>query len=90
MFKNLSPGAIGIQANIEEGLALAKSAGFEGLDLNISEANTLASEHSVDYVKNLWAEAGLKMGGWGLAVNYRGSDAEFDESLSQLPDLAKL
>ena len=90
MFKDLSPGAIGIQANIEEGLALAKSTGFEGLDLNISEASTLASEYSVDYVKNLWAEAGLKMGGWGLSVNYRGSDAEFDESLSQLPDLAKL
>ena len=90
MFKNLSPGAIGIQANIEEGLALAKSTGFEGLDLNISEANTLANEHSIDYVKNLWTEAGLKMGGWGLPVNYRGSDAEFDESLSQLPDLAKL
>ena len=90
MFKNLSPGAIGIQANIEEGLALAKSTGFEGLDLNINEANTLASEHSVDYVKNLWSEAGLKMGGWGLPVNYRGSDAEFDESLSTFPDLAKL
>ena len=90
MFKNLSPGAIGIQANIEEGLALAKSAGFKGLDLNISEASTLASERSVDYVKNLWVEAGLKMGGWGLAVNYRGSDAEFDESLAGLPDLAKL
>jgi sugar phosphate isomerase/epimerase len=90
MFKNLSPGAIGIQANIEEGLALAKSAGFEGLDLNISEANALANEHSVDYVKNLWTEAGLKIGGWGLPVNYRGSDAEFDESLAGLPDLAKL
>lgn len=90
MFKNLSPGAIGIQANIEEGLALAKSTGFEGLDLNISEANALASEQSVDYVKNLWAEGGLKIGGWGLSVNYRGSDAEFDESLSQLPDLAQL
>ena len=90
MFKNLSPGAIGIQANIEEGLALAKSAGFEGLDLNISEANALANEHSVDYVKNLWTEAGLKMGGWGLPVNYRGSDAEFDESLAGLSDLAKL
>ena len=90
MFKNLSPGAIGIQANIEEGLALAKSAGFEGLDLNISEANALANEHSVDYVKNLWTEAGLKIGGWGLPVNYSGSDAEFNESLAGLSDLAKL
>lgn len=90
MFKNLSPGAIGIQANIKEGLELAKSAGFEGLDLSIGEVNTLVEQNSVDYVKNLWAEAGLQMGGWGLPVNYRGSNAEYDESLSRLPDLAKL
>lgn len=90
MFKNLSPGAIGIQANIQEGLELAKSAGFGGLDLNIGEANTLAQEHSVDYVKDLWAEAGLLMGGWGLPINWRGSDAEYDKGLLGLRDLAKL
>ena len=39
MFKNLSTGAIGIRANMREGLDLAKNAGFEGLDLNIDEAN---------------------------------------------------
>jgi len=39
MFKNLSTGAIGIRANMTEGLDLAKNAGFEGLDLNIDEAN---------------------------------------------------
>ena len=45
---------------MKEGLALAKNAGFEGLDLNIGEAHQLAEEHSVDYVKDLWHAAGIK------------------------------
>ena len=53
MFKNLSTGAIGIRANMTEGLALAKNSGFEGLDLNIDEASQLAQEHSVQHVKDL-------------------------------------
>lgn len=90
MFKNLSTGAIGIQADMKEGLALAKEAGFEGLDLNIGEASQLAEEHSVQYVKDLWAEAGIAMGGWGFGVNWRGSDADFYAGLSQLPARAEL
>lgn len=90
MFKNLSTGAIGIRANMEEGLALAKNAGFEGLDLNIGEAHQLAEEHSVDYVKNLWQEAGMQMGGWGFGVNWRGSDADYYAGLAQLPARAEL
>ncbi len=89
MFKNLSPGAIGIRANTQEGLELAKSTGFEGLDLNLGEANKLAQETSVQAVKDLWTNAGLSMGGWGLPVNWRGNDAEYYESLSRLPALAK-
>ena len=72
MFKNLSTGAIGIRANMTEGLDLAKNSGFEGLDLNIDEANQLAQEHSVQYVKDIWSEAGIAMGGWGFGVNWRG------------------
>lgn len=90
MFKNLSTGAIGIHANMKEGLALASDAGFEGLDLNIGEAHQLAEEHSVDYVKNLWQEAGIKMGGWGFGVNWRGSDADYYAGLAQLPARAEL
>ena len=77
MFKNLSTGAIGIHAGMTEGLTLAKNSGFEGLDLNIGEAGQLAQEHSVDYVKELWAESGIAMGGWGFGVNWRGSDADY-------------
>ncbi len=90
MFRNLSPGAIGIRANMKEGLALAKDAGFEGLDLNIGEAAQLAQEHSIQYVKDLWADAGIAMGGWGFGVNWRGSDADYYAGLSQLPARAEL
>ncbi len=90
MFKNLSTGAIGIHADMKEGLTLAKEAGFKGLDLNIGEASQLAEEHSVQYVKDLWAEAGITMGGWGFGVNWRGSDADYYAGLSQLPARSEL
>ena len=53
MFKNLSPGAIGISADMKPGLILAKKFGFEGLDINIHEAKTMADEQSIDEVKAL-------------------------------------
>jgi len=89
MFKNLSTGAIGISANMQEGLELAKNAGFEGLDINIGEAHQLAEEHSVQYVKDLWSDAGIKMGGWGFGVNWRGSDSDYYAGLGQLPQRAE-
>lgn len=90
MFKNLSTGAIGIRANMKEGLELARTAGFEGLDLDIGEAGQLAAEHSVHFVKEFWAGAGIKMGGWGFGVNWRGSDADYYAGLAQLPARAEL
>ncbi len=90
MFKNLSTGAIGIRADMQEGLKLARSAGFEGLDLDIGEAGRLAQEHSVQFVKELWTEAGIKMGGWGFGVNWRGADADYYAGLAQLPARAVL
>ena len=90
MYKNLSTGAIGIRADMKDGLALAKNAGFEGLDLNIGEAAQLAEKHSVEYVKELWQEAGITMGGWGFGVNWRGSDADYYAGLAQLPARAEL
>ena len=90
MFKNLSTGAIGIRANMKEGLELARTAGFEGLDLDIGEAGQIAAEHSVQFVKELWAGAGIKMGGWGFGVNWRGSDADYYAGLAQLPARAEL
>ncbi|HIA65455.1 TPA: sugar phosphate isomerase/epimerase [Candidatus Poribacteria bacterium] len=90
MFKNLSPGAISISADMHQGIELAKNAGFDGLDLNIGEASQIAEEKSVGYVKELWEEAGLKMGTWGVPVAWNGSSQQYYESLSRLPALAEL
>ena len=75
---------------MRESLKLAKSAGFEGLDLDVDEASRLTKQHSIDYVRDLWAESGLKMGGWEFPLNWGGGDAEFREDLKAFPTLAEL
>ncbi|MDE0041436.1 MAG: sugar phosphate isomerase/epimerase [Candidatus Poribacteria bacterium] len=90
MFKNLCPIAIGIHAGMRENLKLAKSVGFDGLDLDIDEANKLTKEHSIDYVKDLWSESGLKMGGWGFPLDWGGGETEFQKGLKRFPEQAEL
>ena len=90
MFRSLGPGAIGIRASLTEGLEIAKAADFQGLDVNINEAAKLVEEKSADHVKKLYSDAGLKMGAWGLPVNWRGEEADFRKSLEGLPRLAKI
>ena len=90
MFKNLNLGAINIRGTMLEGLELAKTAGYGGLDPNLAEAKNLAEEHSVAYVKGLFEEAGIKPGAWPLPVNWRGDAAQYHEHLSRLPETAKL
>jgi len=90
MYKNLSPGAIGIRCGWIEGLDLARDAGFGGADLNLGDAQKLADERGADAVKALYAERGLQIGGWPFPVKWNGTEAEFFESLGRLPAQAKL
>lgn len=90
MFRNLSPGAIGIRANLEESLQLAQAHGFQGIDLPIGEAVTLAEAKGIDHVRGLFAAAGLKPGGWGLPVNWRAEEEGFRAGLAELPRYAKV
>lgn len=86
MFKNLSPGAIGVQCGLIEGLDLARRAGFSGADLNVVEAEPLGAVR----VRDAFGERGLVPGGWSFPVNWRGSEAEFAEGLERLPSQARL
>ena len=86
MFRNLSPGAIGIQAPLTECLNLAKAGGFQGVDISLEEVRALTP----GAVKDLFAEAGLEVGGTGLPVDYRGDDATFQADLARLPEQADL
>ena len=89
MFRSLNPGAIGIKAPLSEGLELAKAAQFQGLSINMPEVAALVEEKSVAFVNALFDEAGLKMGAWGLPVNWRADEDEFKQELTKLPGYAQ-
>ncbi|HLV36990.1 MAG TPA: sugar phosphate isomerase/epimerase family protein [Spirillospora sp.] len=87
MYKNLSPGAIGIRNyGLVVSLELARKTGFEGIDFNIREAADLAEKHGADHVRQLFEQAGVKPGAWGLPVAWR--EDRWREDLKQLPELA--
>lgn len=90
MFRNLSPGAIGISVSLTDGIELAKKTGYEGIDIGIGGIANLAEKESIDYVRSLFDSAGIKPGGWGLPVNWGGEVSKFKEDLEKLPRLAKV
>ena len=88
MFTSLAPGAIGVKANLTEGLAHAHNAGFQGLDLNMREVSDLVDAQGADHVKGLFEEKGLQVGAWGLGFAWNGSNEEYKAGLDSLPRLA--
>ena len=89
MFKNLNPGALGFRAPFLETVELAKVGSFQGIDLNPLEMKGILEEKSIDQVKRFVKEKGLRWGGWGLPVNFRGDGKTFRENLKGLPGLAE-
>lgn len=89
MFKNLNAGAIGIRnLSLPEMISLAQATGFAGIDFDIREAAALADAHGVDYVRDLFAQAGVRAGLWGLPVAW--NQDRWQEDLAELPRLAAL
>ena len=89
MYKNLSPGAIGIGGSMPEMIALARETGFGGLDLDVGEAMRRAAETSWDDVRALFVGAGLRPGGFGLPVEFRRDEEAFEAGLRELPAIAE-
>lgn len=91
MFKNLSPGAIGIQdITLPQAIELAQKTGFGGIDFNIREAADLAEEQGVDKVRSLFEQAGVRPGLWGLPVAWNKGEGQWQQDLAELPRLAAL
>lgn len=90
MYRNLAPGAIGISADLRRGLELAKEGGFEGLDVPMGEVARIAQEQGLERVKQMYAEAGLRLGGWGLPVRWAGPEEEYRQGLDLLRRYAAL
>ncbi len=88
MFKSLNAGAIGVRGSVDELIGYAKHAGFQGVDPNIQEIASLVNARGAEHVKGLFADAGLRIGAWGLPVNWRGDEAEYKAGLSKLAEFA--
>lgn len=88
MFTCLAPGAIGVKADLDEGLDYASNSGFQGLDINIRVISELVDENGADHVKALFADKNLQIGGWGLGFAWNGPEDEFKRGLSELSKLA--
>ena len=90
MYSSLSPGAIGVRAaNLNEAISAAKIGGFQGVEFNPGEVADLIARHGVDYVKDLFAEAGIRPAGFGLPLDWRGDEMAWRDSLQRLPRLAQ-
>ena len=89
MYKGLSPGAVGVSAaTLEDRLDAAKIGGFGGVEINPSEIADLVDRHGKDAVAARFTDAGLQTAGFGLPVEWRGTQEAWEEGLNNLPRLA--
>lgn len=90
MYRNLSTGAIGVNVELAEAISLARENGFNGVDINLGEIERIATVQSIDIVREMFARAGIVAGGWGLPMDWRAPEPQYNEGLAQLERLAKL
>jgi sugar phosphate isomerase/epimerase len=89
MYKALSPGAIKVQPrDLDEALAAARTGGFQGVEIKVHEIADLVDRQGAGYVRERFAVAGLQPAGWGLPVDWKGSEEAWQAGLLELPRLA--
>lgn len=91
MYKNLHPGMIGIQGlSLAETIDLACEMDFTGVEIDIMEIRSLAAEKGVGYIRDLLNSSGRRAGHWLMLNDWKKSEAEWKQMLTDLPALAKL
>lgn len=90
MYACLSPGAIGIRMVLGDALKLAAATDFEGLEFNIGEAADLSGRRGAEYVRDLFAQADLRIGNWGCPVEFHRDNGAYQADVEKLPRLAHL
>src|SRR2546423_11650310 len=89
MYRTISPGALGQRVNsLQEGIDLAKSAGFEGVEFSAHEVADLIDAHGPEHVKRMFSSAGIRPAAFGLPTEWRGDEAKWRQGLEELPRLA--
>lgn len=90
MYKALCPYAIGVHpSTIEEAVAAARIGGFEGVEFSPSEVASRVESQGAEAVKRVFAKAGVRPAAWGLPVEWRKGEEEWQRGLSELPRLAQ-
>lgn len=90
MYKALSPGAIGVRtATLEEAIAAAQTGGFEGVEYNPREVADRIERQGAADVRALFQAARIHPAGFGLPTDWRTSKENWEQSLLELPRLAK-
>lgn len=90
MYTAISTGALGIHSSgLRESIGIAKSAGYQGLEISIHEAATLIDQYGIDVVRGWFNEAGVRPAAWGMPVNWNGPEEEWRKGIDDLGVLAK-
>lgn len=84
MYRNASWGAIGVNVGFDDGLALAQRVGFDSVDTPLDRV----VEMGAAAFRALVEGHGLRVGPWGLPVNWQGDEAGYQAGLADLPRLA--
>ena len=71
MFKNLNPKALYINTFLQETINLAKTAGFQGVDVDIKETAKIVRGKSLNYIKQIFARNSMRFGGWLIPIDWQ-------------------
>lgn len=82
MYRCLNPGAVGVNLPWKKCLPLAHKNGFEGVDVDVDPSQPAS------YYADALAAHGLRPGGAGLPVDFRGDAQKFEDGLAALEPLA--
>jgi len=85
MFRNLTCGAIGVPANLNQSIEYAKLGDFGGIDVPMGEILPILEGQGAAAVKALFADNGLQMGGLGVPVRWQGNVEDWEADLATLP-----
>ena len=87
MFLDLAPGALGIDVDLDQAIALAAAHGFDGIDCPLDEVCRMADPQQA---RQRLSDAGLRWGGFGLPLDFRRDDPTARRGLDTLRPMAAM
>lgn len=90
MIPCLNPATTGGAETLEGFIKLAAEAGFSGIEFGLEPVARIAQEASIEEAKNLFARYQIRLGAFGLPVEWRRDQETFQAGLKELPKLCQI